>query len=82
MGLAVFDTELRFQHVNRTVEAMNGLPGSAHVGRRPSEVLPGVNSEQMEAAMRRVLVTGGRNSWNSPVTAMERPPCSPPCRPT
>ncbi|MER6357202.1 SpoIIE family protein phosphatase [Streptomyces sp. NPDC001634] len=58
VGLAVFDTELRFQHVNRTVEAMHGLPGSAHVGRRPSEVLPGVNSEQMEAAMRRVLVTG------------------------
>lgn len=58
VGLAIFDTELRFQHVNRTVEAMNGLPGSAHVGRQPSEVLPGVNSEQMEAVMRRVLATG------------------------
>lgn len=58
VGLAVFDAELRYQHVNRTVEAMHGLPGSAHIGRRPSEVLPGVNSEQMEEAMRRVLATG------------------------
>ncbi|WP_225097800.1 SpoIIE family protein phosphatase [Streptomyces sp. CoH27] len=58
MGLAVFDTELRFQQVNRALEAMNGLPAAAHIGHRPSEVLPGVNSEQMEAAMRRVLVTG------------------------
>ncbi|WP_316769529.1 SpoIIE family protein phosphatase [Streptomyces sasae] len=58
VGLAIFDTELRFQQVNRALEAMNGLPAAAHLGRRPSEVLPGVNSEQMEAAMRRVLVTG------------------------
>ncbi|MEU9537247.1 SpoIIE family protein phosphatase [Streptomyces mirabilis] len=58
VGLAIFDTELRFQQINRALEAMNGLPAAAHIGRRPSEVLPGVNSEQMEAAMRRVLVTG------------------------
>lgn len=37
---------------------MNGLPGARHVGRRLAEVLPGVNTEQMEAAMRRVLETG------------------------
>ncbi|MFF4118892.1 SpoIIE family protein phosphatase [Streptomyces sp. NPDC001714] len=58
VGLAIFDTELRFQQVNRALEAMNGLPAAALIGHRPSEVLPGVDSEQMEAAMRRVLVTG------------------------
>lgn len=58
VGMAVFDTELRFQEINRAYEVMNGLPSSAHVGRRLPEMLPGVNSEQMEAAMRRVLVTG------------------------
>ncbi|MER6979193.1 SpoIIE family protein phosphatase [Streptomyces carpinensis] len=58
VGLAIFDTKLRFQQVNRALEAMNGLPAAAHIGHRLSEVLPGVNSEQMEAAMRRVLVTG------------------------
>jgi PAS domain S-box-containing protein len=58
VGLAVFDTELRFRQVNPALEAMNGLPGARHVGRRLAEVLPGVNTEQMEAAMRRVLETG------------------------
>ncbi|MBA4863633.1 SpoIIE family protein phosphatase [Streptomyces sp. PSKA54] len=58
VGLAVLDTDLRFQQVNPALEAMNGVPASAHLGRRLAEVLPGVNSEQMEAAMRRVLDTG------------------------
>ena len=58
IGLAVFDTELRFQQINPALEAMNGVPGAAHRGRRLAEVLPGVNAEQMEAAMRRVLATG------------------------
>ncbi|MGW1028187.1 SpoIIE family protein phosphatase [Streptomyces sp. NPDC002577] len=58
LGLAFFDTELRFRQINPAMEAMNGLPAAAHLGRRLSEVLPGVNSEQMEAAMRRVLDTG------------------------
>ncbi|MEV6113604.1 SpoIIE family protein phosphatase [Streptomyces sp. NPDC052109] len=58
VGMAVFDTELRFQEINRALEAMNGMPASAYVGRRLPELFPGVNSEQMEAAMRRVLITG------------------------
>ncbi|MFD4261602.1 SpoIIE family protein phosphatase [Streptomyces sp. NPDC058534] len=58
VGLAVFDADLRFQQVNPALEAMNGVPREEHLGRRLGEVLPGVNSDQMEAAMRRVLVTG------------------------
>ncbi|MEU8976582.1 PAS domain-containing protein [Streptomyces monashensis] len=71
VGLAIFDTRLRFQQVNRAPTAMNRLPASAHLGHRPSEVFPGVNSEQMEAAMRRVLVTG------DPVVNFRRIGCMP-----
>ncbi|MEV8559079.1 PAS domain-containing protein [Streptomyces sp. NPDC051917] len=51
--LVVFDTEVRIQQINPAMEAMNGVPATAHVGRRLPEVLPGINTEQMEAAMRR-----------------------------
>ncbi|MFJ8113981.1 SpoIIE family protein phosphatase [Streptomyces sp. NPDC096132] len=58
VGIAILDTQLRFLRVNPALEAMNGLPQAAHVGRRPVEVLPGVNAADMEAAMRQVLDTG------------------------
>ncbi|WP_455358289.1 SpoIIE family protein phosphatase [Streptomyces sp. SYSU K21746] len=58
IGLAVFDTDVRFLRVNPALAAMNGVPAPAHIGRRMTEVLPGVNGEQAEAAMRRVLATG------------------------
>ncbi|MFD0145555.1 MULTISPECIES: SpoIIE family protein phosphatase [unclassified Streptomyces] len=58
VGIAVLDTELRFLRVNRALERMNGLSESAHVGRRLSELLPQVNAEDMEAAMRQVLESG------------------------
>lgn len=58
VGLAVFDTALRFQQVNPALEAMNGVPQAAHIGKRLAEVLPGLNTEHMEAAMRRTLEFG------------------------
>ncbi|WP_424534334.1 SpoIIE family protein phosphatase [Sphaerisporangium viridialbum] len=58
VGLAVFDTDLRFQQVNPALEAINGVPGADHIGKRLTQVLPGLNFEQIEAAMRRVLATG------------------------
>ncbi|MER6217657.1 MULTISPECIES: SpoIIE family protein phosphatase [unclassified Streptomyces] len=58
VGIAVLDTQLRFLQVNAALEAMNGLPESAHVGRRLAEILPAVNARDMEDAMRRVLETG------------------------
>ncbi|WP_142212829.1 SpoIIE family protein phosphatase [Streptomyces sp. SLBN-118] len=58
VGIAVFDTQLRFLQVNSALEAMNGLPESAHVGRRLVEVLPAVNAGEMEEPMRRSLDTG------------------------
>ncbi|MET9963519.1 SpoIIE family protein phosphatase [Streptomyces sp. NPDC006326] len=58
VGIAVLDTQLRFLRVNPALEAMNGLPQAAHVGRRLVEILPDVNGADMERAMRRVLATG------------------------
>ncbi|WP_053693589.1 SpoIIE family protein phosphatase [Streptomyces sp. WM6372] len=58
VGIAILDTQLRFLQVNPALEAMNGLPESAHIGRRLAQVLPEVNAEDMEDAMRQVLATG------------------------
>ncbi|MBW5480993.1 SpoIIE family protein phosphatase [Streptomyces bambusae] len=58
VGIAVLDTQLRFLRVNPALEAMNGLPQAAHVGRRLVEILPDVNAAEMESAMRRVLASG------------------------
>ncbi|MFI9155571.1 SpoIIE family protein phosphatase [Streptomyces sp. NPDC053367] len=58
VGIAVLDTELRFLRVNPALERMNGLPESAHVGQRLSQLLPEVNAHDMEAAMRSVIDSG------------------------
>ncbi|MFC8269447.1 PAS domain-containing protein [Streptomyces cinereoruber] len=58
VGIGVMDTQLRFLRVNPALEAMNGLPQAAHIGRRLAEILPGVNAVDMEAAMRQVLERG------------------------
>ncbi|MFF3678001.1 SpoIIE family protein phosphatase [Streptomyces sp. NPDC002120] len=58
VGIAILDTQLRFLQVNPALEEMNGLAETAHVGRRLAEILPQVNADQMEEAMRQVLETG------------------------
>ncbi|MEU8527757.1 MULTISPECIES: SpoIIE family protein phosphatase [Streptomyces] len=58
VGIAVMDTQLRFLRVNPALEAMNGLPQAAHIGRRLVEVLPDVEAADMERAMRRALDEG------------------------
>ncbi|QDO04843.1 SpoIIE family protein phosphatase [Streptomyces sp. RLB3-17] len=58
VGIAVFDTQLRFLRVNQALQAMNGLEENAHIGRSVVEVLPAVNAAEMESAMRQVMVTG------------------------
>ncbi|MCJ0874558.1 SpoIIE family protein phosphatase [Streptomyces sp. AP-93] len=58
VGIAILDSQLRFLQVNAALEAMNGLPESAHVGRRLAQILPEVNAREMEEAMLQVLETG------------------------
>jgi PAS domain S-box-containing protein len=58
MGIAVFDTDLRWVRVNPSLERMNGVPGEAVLGRRVGEVLPALDVEAIESRMRQVLRTG------------------------
>ncbi|MEV6396228.1 SpoIIE family protein phosphatase [Streptomyces sp. NPDC051907] len=58
VGIAIFDTQLRFLQVNPALQAMNGVPQAKHLGRRLAQVLPQTNTADMERAMRQVLATG------------------------
>ncbi|MCH5671903.1 SpoIIE family protein phosphatase [Streptomyces gilvus] len=58
IGLAVLDTELRYVSVNPALERLNGVPAEDHIGRRIGEVVPNLEVEALEAAVRRVLETG------------------------
>ncbi|MFJ9522450.1 SpoIIE family protein phosphatase [Kitasatospora sp. NPDC101801] len=58
VGMAVYDPELRFVRLNEALARTNGLPVDAQLGRRVTEVLPGINGTEIEAVMRRVLETG------------------------
>ncbi|MDH6128056.1 SpoIIE family protein phosphatase [Kitasatospora sp. GP82] len=58
IGLAVFDTGLRYLLVNPALERINGLPAEQHIGRTVHEALPFLDSEAVESAMRQVLTTG------------------------
>ncbi|MFC8513305.1 SpoIIE family protein phosphatase [Streptomyces sp. NPDC057257] len=58
VGLAVFDTELRYVSVNPALERLNGVPAAEHIGRSVREVLPLLDVDAIETAMRRVLETG------------------------
>jgi two-component system CheB/CheR fusion protein len=59
LGLAVWDRNLRFLRINRTLAEMNGIPAEDHVGRHPKEILPDI--EDLDAIVERwqqVLDTG------------------------
>ncbi|GAA1945569.1 SpoIIE family protein phosphatase [Kitasatospora viridis] len=58
VGMAVYDEQLRFVRLNQALAQVNGMTVAEHVGRRISEVLPGINGAEIEAVMRQVLITG------------------------
>ncbi|WP_051819679.1 SpoIIE family protein phosphatase [Streptomyces sp. NRRL S-920] len=58
IGLAVMDTELRYVMVNPALERINGLPADEHLGRRVGQVLPFLDADSIESAMRQVMVSG------------------------
>ncbi|SEM44766.1 SpoIIE family protein phosphatase [Streptacidiphilus jiangxiensis] len=58
VGMAVYDPDLRFVRLNDALAATNGLSVEEHLGRRVTEVLPGLNGEEIEAVMRSVLISG------------------------
>ncbi|MEU9379087.1 SpoIIE family protein phosphatase [Streptomyces sp. NPDC048255] len=58
IGLATLGPDLRFLRVNDALARMNGVSADEHLGRRLTEVVPGVNATALEAMMQRVLDGG------------------------
>ncbi|MFF7794241.1 SpoIIE family protein phosphatase [Streptomyces sp. NPDC007991] len=58
VGMAVMDLDLRYVWLNDTLESFGGVPREQRLGRRLSELLPGLQAETIEGVMRTVLTTG------------------------
>ncbi len=58
VGLAHWDSDLRFRAINPVLAAMNGLPAEAHLGRRAEEVLGALGQEVSEVLAQ--VVSSGR----------------------
>lgn len=65
--MAVMDLELRYVWLNDTLERFGGVPREQRLGRRLSELLPGLQAVAIEGLMGKVLETG------VPVTDYEYP---------
>lgn len=59
VGIGFWDTELRFRRLNRQLAEINGLSPEAHIGRRPDELLPGLDGlDAILARWQEVIATG------------------------
>ncbi|MEV4331963.1 SpoIIE family protein phosphatase [Streptomyces sp. NPDC049597] len=58
VGMAVMDLQLRYVWLNDTLERFGGVPREQRLGRRLSELLPGLQTDTIEGLMRKVLATG------------------------
>ncbi|ASN22852.1 PAS sensor protein [Streptomyces pluripotens] len=58
IGIAIFDTALRYLAVNPALERIHGIPAPEHLGRHYREIMKDPQFEVPEAAMRHVLETG------------------------
>ncbi|WP_022673263.1 PAS domain-containing sensor histidine kinase [Novosphingopyxis baekryungensis] len=57
IGLAQFDDEHRHVRVNAALAELNGIPMEDHIGKTPSDIVPGLAS-QADASIDQVLKTG------------------------
>ncbi|MEU9384804.1 SpoIIE family protein phosphatase [Streptomyces sp. NPDC048279] len=57
IGMAVMGPELRYVWLNDTLERFGGVPREQRLGRRLSELLPGLEATAIEGLMRKVLAT-------------------------
>ncbi|MEU2282684.1 SpoIIE family protein phosphatase [Streptomyces sp. NPDC013178] len=58
VGMAVMDLDLRYVWMNDTLERFGGVPRAERLGRRLSELLPGLQATTIEGLMRKVVDTG------------------------
>jgi len=57
IGMAVLDTELRFQRVNRSLATINGVSPEEHVGRTVADVVP-LLADMAQQIAAHILATG------------------------
>ena len=57
VGLCVFDTDVRYVHINQHLAAINGKPASDHMGRSIEEMAPQV-AHMVTPMIQKVLETG------------------------
>ncbi|MEV8533880.1 SpoIIE family protein phosphatase [Streptomyces sp. NPDC051211] len=58
IGIALLDTSLRYLLVNPALERINGIPAADHIGKHPHDILPFLDVDTIESALRQVLLTG------------------------
>ncbi|MFH9550538.1 SpoIIE family protein phosphatase [Streptomyces sp. NPDC017435] len=58
VGMAVMDLQLRYVWLNDTLERFGGVPREQRLGRRLSDLLPGLQAVSLEKLMCKVLETG------------------------
>ena len=66
VGFAFYDATGRYRRVNASLARLNGLSPDAHLGKRPSEVVPVIGT-QIEREVAKVLA-GGNGAFNIEVT--------------
>jgi PAS domain S-box-containing protein len=59
LGLGVWDRDVRFLRLNQSLATINGMPIEAHIGKRPSEILPEIKDiHDVEDLLRSVMESG------------------------
>ncbi|WP_131787284.1 SpoIIE family protein phosphatase [Protofrankia symbiont of Coriaria ruscifolia] len=58
IGMALLDEDLRYMWLNNALARSGGVPRDKRLGRRLSDLLPGLPAERIEERMREVLKTG------------------------
>lgn len=58
VAFAFYDSDLRYRRINRMLAEINHVPMAAHIGRRPSDLLPAELAALVEQRLVEVLETG------------------------
>lgn len=77
VGIAVLDHTLRYRYVNRALAELNGVPVEEHRGRSVGEIVPDINLEAAEQALRAVLRDGRSRSLTVRGTTRSEYPAGP-----
>jgi PAS domain S-box-containing protein len=57
VGIAILDTDLKYSKINQTLADINGVSIDDHLGKRPSQIIPGKLGHEFDERMQNVLRT-------------------------